>query len=121
MLPQLLQHVSSLLSLSSHNQKASVTTSSSGSGNASNSKKGGGPLQSQPTGRKVNDKNKSAEKSSSFLVSTLEVLEALIKLSSSSSNTLTTTSRQAVQYIAPDDEASKGTIHVTCLVSYIIH
>lgn len=93
--------MTSLLSLSSHSQKVSVTTSSYGSGNATHGKKGGGP---QQTGRKA------TEKSTSFLVTTLEVLEALIKLASSLNNAFVTSSaRQAAQLIAVNEETSKGT------------
>jgi hypothetical protein len=64
----------------------------------------------QSTGRKANDKNKPSEKSASFLVSTLEVLEALIKLACFSSNTITKASaRQSNQHISADEETSKGT------------
>jgi hypothetical protein len=106
--------VASLLSLSSHNQKAGVSASA---GSGSNAKKGGGGVQQQGSGRKSNDKNKPVEKSASFLVSTLEVLEALIKLASSSSNNTTKHSaNQTNQYVIADNEASKGIILSSALL-----
>lgn len=89
-----------LLSLSAHTAKAAV-----GSGSASHSKKGGGI---QPSGRKSTDKKAPAEKSS-FLVSTLEVLEALIKLACNSFNCVSKYATTEKNHFVPaDNETTKG-------------
>jgi len=96
---KLLQHVASLLSLQSHSHKSGAAGAASAS--ASNPPRTGG--------RKTNDKNKPVE--SSFLVSTLGVLEALIKLASSTSNWISKTSHRPMnQSLGAPDSASKGTL-----------
>ena len=90
--------------MQSHNQKA-------GSGDATRSVGSTGPKGHQSTGRKGNDKMKPSEKSASFLVSTLEVLEALIKLASSTCSSVSAKSSSFQSTAAPESSA-KGTLLV---------
>ena len=106
---QLLQHVSGLLSLASHSGSNSQPRHTAGATKS---------LESRSKRKNENSKNANIERSS-FLVSNLQVLEALIKLASASNKVNSCFSQRLHTDLAAADEMAKGIKFYRISFSYV--